>query len=214
MKSIKIYSMFIASALLFTSCGGDNNPVSKARKAMNEVSDVVDVAKTVSKSKSGLERSAERMEELKDVAPATKDELKEWLPESIGDYKRKGFSVGNQGFADIGSITGNYVDEDDSNRNFEISVIDGAGEAGGIFAMVYFAQFNREFEEENEDGFSKSMKKGDRKAVVSQNNRYKTAELEYMESERYYIKITGNEVDVDELWNVVSKLKTERLPGL
>lgn len=214
MKNIKICSMLLASAFFFTSCGGDNNPVSKAKKAMKEVSDVVDVAKTVSKSQSRLEESAERMEELKDVTPATKDELKEWLPENIGDYKRKGFSVGDQGFADISSITGSYIDEDDSNRNFEISVIDGAGEAGGIFAMVYFAQFNRDFEEENEDGFSKSMKKGNRNAVVSQNNRYKTAELEYMESERYYIKITGNEVDVDELWDVVSKLKTERLPGL
>lgn len=181
---------------------------------MKEVSDVVDVAKTMSKSQTVLQESADRMDELKNVTPASKDELKAWLPETLENYKRKGFSVGDQGFADISSITGNYVDQENNSKTFDINVIDGAGEAGGIFAMVYIAQFNRDFEEEHKDGFSKSMLNGDRKAVVSQNNQYITAELEYMEGKRYYVKLTGNQVDVDDLWEIVSKLKTDKLPGL
>lgn len=214
MKIIGGFLMIITLIFLSSSCGSGDNPVAKAKKAMKEVSNVVDAAKTMSKSQIVFQESADRMEELKYITPASKDELKAWLPESLGTFKRKGFSVGEQGFAEISSITGNYVDKDDANKKFDINVIDGAGEAGGIFAMVYTSQFNRDFEEEHQDGFSKSMENGGRKAVVSQNNQYKTAEIEFMEGKRYYIKLTGNQFDVDDLWEVVSKIKTEKLPGL
>lgn len=204
-------SIFIAAVFLLSSCGSADSPVSKA---MKDVSNAADVIKNVSKSQTIFQESAERMEELKEVAPASKEELKAWLPETIGNYKRKGYSVGDQGLADISSITGNYVDQDDENKTFDVNVIDGAGEAGGIFAMVYIAQFNRDFEDVREDGFSKSMEKDNKKAVVSQNNLYKTAELEYLEGKRYYVKLSGNQVDVDGLWAIASEMKTGRLPGL
>lgn len=213
MKKITISVMFLSGGLLLGGCGGES-PISKAKKAMEGVSQTVDVVRNVSKSTSIIQESMDKMEQLKDMTPASKEELKSWLPENIGDFKRKAFSIGDQSMADISSVTGSYKYDGDENKTVEVSVIDGAGAAGGMFAMVYAAQFNRDFEEEHEDGFSKSMEKDNRKAVVSQDNRFKSAKLEFLEGGRYYVKVKGENMVVEELWDLVSGLKTNMLPGL
>lgn len=83
-----------------------------------------------------------------------------------------------------------------------------------MFALVYLGQFNRDFEEEHQDGFSKSVEKDNKRAMVSQDNRFNTSELEYLEGKRFYIKISGNNMNVDELRKVTSKLKTDKLSDL
>lgn len=58
------------------------------------------------------------------------------------------------------------------------------------------------------------MEKDNRKVIVSQDDRYRTSELEFLEGQRYYVQMSGNNMNVDEVWQVASKLGTPKLPGL
>lgn len=215
MNKARMIMVFCGMSWFLLSCGsGNNNPITKAKELMKQASETVDVVKKVSDSQSIIQESVNRMEELQKIPPASKEDLKAWLPERVDDFKRKSYSTGDQGLGNISAISASFSLENEENKKFDLSVIDGAGETGGIFALVYLGQFNRDFEEEHQDGYARSVEKNNKRAVVSYDNRFNTSELEYVEGQRFYIKISGDNMNIDELWEIASKLKTNKLVDL
>lgn len=77
MKKIKINTILCGVSLFLLSCGGgENNPITKAKKAMKQASEVVDVVKKVGDSQSILQESGSRMQELQDILRCQKKRLR------------------------------------------------------------------------------------------------------------------------------------------
>lgn len=194
---------------LFAACNAD----SRMRDAAKEPASPKGIFETVSSPQQVRDATLERMNELQVLPPASKEEYKLWLPRQIGEFDRKSFSAGNQALADISSLKSVFIHPAE-NKCIELNVIDGAGEAAGGFTMVYLGQFTRDFEQQDDFSYSKSVTRGGRRAIVSENTLENSAEIEYLEGERYYVKITGRNVGIEELWTVVEGLQTQALPGL
>lgn len=94
--------VFVFATILF-SCMGEvkENP----KKANQGVSKATTIAGKAQDTK-------EDFEKLKDALPLTNEELKAWLPESIGNFKRTGFKVGAAGYANVVSIEGTCKSND------------------------------------------------------------------------------------------------------
>jgi len=89
-----VFMCLTAPLILSTisSCMGEVKE--KLKKAKQGVSNVTTIAEKAKEAK-------EEIENLKDATPLTNEELKEWLPESIGDFERTGFKVGAAGFGSV-----------------------------------------------------------------------------------------------------------------
>lgn len=100
------------------------------------------------------------MARLKGLKPLTSQQLKEWLPETLGELERITFSVGN-GNTGILALMGSYnttdvpefLDGNDEvntkNKTLVIEVMDGAGSGAEMFsAMVMMSNMNFESEDD------------------------------------------------------------------
>ena len=199
MKKVMLIALALAT---ITAC--KDNPVSKKIKETKE---------NVSNTKKAVEEINEiqkDIQELQEEEPLTNEELKEWLPEEIAGMKRTGYKAGHMGVMKIASIEGTYSNEDKS-KKFKVEVIDGAGVMGASATAGMRMILSQDFEEEDEYRSKRTVKKNGVKAIeqyVKNNNK---STLEFLQDERFYIKVTGTNLDVEETWDAVDELKTDKL---
>lgn len=196
----KVIITVFAFALL-VSC---ENPVSKKIKETKE--NVSNASKAV-KEMNDLQ---EEIQKLQAVEPLTNDELKAWLPDDINGMKRTGFKAGQMGFMKIASIEATYTN-DDKSKKFKIEVIDGAGEMGATATAGMRMLLSQDFEEEDEYKSRRTVKKNGMKAIEEYRKRNNSSSVEFMQDERFYIKASGTNMDIDETWNAIDELDTKDL---
>ncbi len=188
--------------VLFAGC--KDNP---AVKKMKEAKDGVVNTKNVIKESTNMQ---DDIKNLSEMTPLTNEELKSWLPESVDGMKRTSFKAGEIGMMNIASIEATYAAEDKT-RSFKIEVIDGAGEMGALSTAGMRMAFAQDFEEETEDKTRKSVTKNGSKAIEEYNKRRNQSVIQFMQDKRFYIKATGDKMDIDDLWNLIDEMDTEDL---
>lgn len=181
-----------------------DNPVTKKIKEAKET--VSNTKNTVNEMKN----IQEDMTKLQETVPLTNDELKAWLPDEINGMKRISFKAGQMGFLKIASIEAVYANEDKS-KKIKIEVIDGAGELGATATAGMRIMFSQEFEEETEYKIRRTTKRGGMKVIEDYKKNGSRSTVEFMQDDRFYIKGTGTNMDLDETWNAIKKFDTEDL---
>ena len=189
----------IIALIAFTVVLSCENPVSKKIKETKE--DVSNASKVV-KEMNDLQ---DEIKELKTVEPLTNDELKAWLPDDINGMNRTGYKAGQMGFMNIASIEATYNMEDKS-KKFKIEILDGAGEMGANATAGMRILFAQDFEEEDEYKSRRTVKKKGKKAIEEYRKRNNNSTIEFMHDERFYIKATGTNMDIDETWDAIEEL--------
>ena len=198
MKNLLLAAMVLS--MLF-AC---DNPVSKKIKEAKE--QVTNTTKAVKE----LNNIQEDIEELQVLESLTNEELKAWLPDEVNGMKRISYKAGQMGMMQISSAEAVYANEDKS-KKFKIEIIDGAGEMGATATAAMRMMFTMDFEEEDENKTRRSVKKNGNKAIEEYRKNNNRSSIEFMEGNRFYIKTTGTNMDLDETWKAIDELDSEDL---
>ncbi|PKA83144.1 hypothetical protein ATE92_1292 [Ulvibacter sp. MAR_2010_11] len=194
----------LIAAFVFAACLSCENPVTKKIKETKE--NVSNTTKAVKE----LNKMQDDIEDLQKQEPLTNEELKAWLPESIDGMKRTSYKAGETSFVSIASVSATYANEDKS-RQFKVEVIDGAGQFGAAATAGMRMLMSQDFEEEDENQIRKTVKKNGVKAVEEYQKNNNRSSIEFMQGNRFYIKATGINMNIDDTWDAIDDLNTKDL---
>lgn len=202
-KSIKIV-VLVLTTTLFVSCLGEvKEKFSKAKESVSNATTLVKEAQKVEG----------RIEKLKNATPLTNEQLKEWLPQNLGDLDRTGFKVGQAGMYQVNSVEGTFK-EADSKKKFNVMVIDGAGPTGSVMSASYGVLGNFEMETEDEYKHQQTVTVDGIKAQQTYKKKNNDTQLMFAYGERFLITINATDMDADETWKMTKKLDLEELMEL
>lgn len=193
----------VGSALLF-SCG-ENNPMKKIKEAKDGISAVSDLVS----AGSGVMKD---MKDLSELTPLTQQDFEKWAPgQSFWGLERTEQEFGEQLATASMKLVYGHDQEADSKR-LQIIVIDGADQQGG---QLMIAQMNIFL---NSDLIRKEMEEHGQERIVDKHGQrakeyYSGGEnhIETIVNERFYLKLAGYNMEVDEVWEAFKALKTDKL---
>lgn len=197
----KLFLLLIA-VLCMISC--KDNPVSKKIK---ETKQQVSNTKNAVKEMKDVQKDIERLQQTK---PMTNEDLKEWLPDELHGMKRISYKAGHMGVLQIASIEAVYANEDKS-KKFKIEVIDGAGQMGASATTGMRMLFSQDFEEESENKIRRTTERGGVKVIEEYRNASNSSSIEFMQDDRFFIKGTGTNMDLDETWDNLEDMDADKL---
>jgi len=211
--SSKIISIFILSILfILWGCGksSENQPDEKQKTesedktGIKSLDDFVDNMKEVQKN----------MEEGKKYEVVDFRELKELLPESVGDLKRRntqGEKNTSMGFT-ISHAEANYSTEDGS-QNIDIEITDLTG-ASGLAGLAAWGWSMADIDKETETGYEKTTKYKGHKAYEKYDNEYQDGSIEVLVSGRYMVSVQGNNVPMEIVKKAVNEIDIGKLEAM
>jgi hypothetical protein len=190
----QFFSLLLLIACFATSCNSDNKvSATSTDEEGNKTTTTMEVSdpKEVANQVDDMEK---RMEELKKLMPYNLEQLKVLLPQDLNGIKRKNFNAQNAlGYA---VIQGEYPKDDTT--VLQVSIYDCAGEAGASwYGVNYWSKMN--FQNETDDGYTKTIDFQGGKAVESYDNNSRQSTLSYVANDRLLITLTGKNMSPDEL---------------
>ena len=193
----------VGSALLF-SCG-ENNPMKKIKEAK----DGFGAVKEVVAAGSGVMKD---MKNLSELTPFSQQDFEKWAPgQSFWGLERTEQEFGEQLATASMKLVYGHDQEADSKR-LQIIVIDGADQQGG---QLMIAQMNMFL---NSDLIRKEMEEHGQERIVDKHGQrakeyYSGGEnhIETIVNERFYLKLAGHNMEVDEVWDAFKALQTDKL---
>lgn len=224
-KVLKIFGV-LPFAVALWACG--ESPAKKVSKPVKEnaddhaeasinarVNDDSNVVHGYSKMASNTERTLGQMKALAAMDPVTQASLKTWLPEQLGSYKRTYYATGEMTSAGVVSFTSRFTDQQDKKKVVTVEVTDGAGPGiAGMFVARLQQQLDSGAEEESENSYKKVVDRQGLKAIEEQNDLSNKSGLRFIERDRFFISLEGENIGASELWAIAEHLKTHALPGL
>jgi hypothetical protein len=196
---MKIFlSLVISTALIITSCNSNKYKITikdaDGNKATIDLSDVKDMAKS-------MELNQGKSEKLKKLTPLSLDQMKALIPEEFMGMKRTSFNTANA----MGVATCNAKYKTDDGQELKVEILDCAGEMGAnMYSIRFFGLWN--FEEENDNGYQKTIDLNGEKAIEKYskyNNRY---ELTYFSNDRFLVNLEGDNIGIDVLKQAAKNL--------
>jgi len=201
MKTSKKLLLLLLMAITIASCKKETrDKIKQAKQHISNTTTVVEKAKA----------AEEEMSELKEAVPFTNKELKEWLPESLGDLERTGFKVGAAGYMNVASIEGTFKLEE-NNKIIAIQIIDGAGEMGSVMiASLGFAS-KMDIEEEDENKHLQTVVVNGIKAQQTYFKKRNETKLQFVYEKRFAVIIDTENMTPEETWQLFEKLNLDEL---
>ncbi|WP_339610389.1 hypothetical protein [uncultured Planktosalinus sp.] len=194
--------LFFAIIMFLSACK-DNPVVKKAKEAKDNVVNTNNIIKESTKIQDDIKK-------LSETTPLSNDEMKSWLPDEVDGMKRTAFKTGAMGMMKIASVEATYSTEE-KGKSFKIEVIDGAGEMGAMATAGLRMAFSTEFEEEDEFKSRKTVTKNGIKAIEEFDKRRNRSVIQLMQDNRFYVKATGNDMKIDDLWNLIDEIDLDNL---
>ncbi len=200
MMKLKNIGLVILLLLLGSCVGEVKEKLSKAKEGVSNASTFVKEARKVEG----------RIEKLKDAVPLTNEQLKGWLPKSLGVLDRTGFKVGQAGMYKVNSVEGTYK-KIDGKKKFNVMIIDGAGPTGSMMATSYGLLGNFEMETEDEYKHQQTVEVNGVKAQQTYKKKSNDTQLMFAYAERFLVTINAYDIPPEETWDIVNELKLEQL---
>lgn len=203
MKKLILLLMIIGVGFSTTSC------FKKVKKAKADLEEAKEGLGAFGKMAKEVNKMKDDIENLADAEPLTSEDFKDWMPESIGNLKRTGFTNNSLGVANIGSSEVTYKNEA-GDQQFKITIIDGAGAGSFAIAGIRLASAV-DMEEENEYGYKKTIKRNGVKAFEEFKNRNNATELMFLHNERFGVTVNATGMDPSEVWDRVDDMNLKKL---
>lgn len=199
---MKKYILPFITVLALLGC--KDNPVSK------KITETTRAVSNTSNAVSEMNKMQDDIKELAQLTPMTNEQMRDWLPEEINGMKRISYKAGEVSMMGVASIEGNYANEDKT-KQFGINVIDGAGESGAALTASMRMMMTQVFEEEDEYKKRRTVNRNGNKAIeeFQKDNTHTT--IQFLENNRFYIEAKGDNMDLDETWDAIDKLKLNKL---
>lgn len=197
--------------LVVTACKKDS-PLSKFKEAASKVKEAKQNIGNINEMVKGAEDMGKNIEKLAEFTPLTKEQIKTWMPEELGDLKRTKYEIGKQmGFAKISNVNLEFKAAD-NNKGVKVSVIDGAGN-GASFISIFLMVKNTDVDSEDQTGYERTQTFDDQRTLVKYSNpKYgNKSTIKYLVNDRLLVEATGWDMEPEELWSYIKKLQIEKL---
>lgn len=191
-------------ALILNSCIGE------AKEKFNKAKEGVSNATTFVKEARKVEG---RIEKLKSATPLTNEQLKKWLPKSLGNFERTGFKIGQAGMYQVNSVEGTFKALD-GKQKFNVAIIDGAGPTGSMMSASYGLLGNFEMEVEDEYKHQQTVTVDGIKAQQTYKKKTNNTQLMFAYKERLLITINTTDMNAEDTWEMVEELNLDELVKL
>lgn len=187
--------------LLVVACKKENNPLTKIKEATQGLENVNELIKGAE----GLEKTIENLSEL---TPVTKEQIKAWMPKEINDLKRTEYNIGGV----IGISTFKLTFKGDTDKKINITISDGAGKGSAIIGMFSMMQ-NIEVDKENESGYERTQTFDGQPTLVKYHSseKHEKSTLQCLFNGRFGIEANAWKMTPDELWSYIKKLEIDNL---
>jgi len=186
--------LIVLSASLFAACNSDDKTVQKSETA-NE-------AKV--KSAATIDPTAQKLDDLKKLAPVGLDELSAWLPSQLNGIKRNNLTMSsNMGYAIA------HADYDkNSKTNMRVTVYDCAGSAGAdLYKNIYLNKMKNS--QEGEEDYTKTIDLMGGKAVEHHEKQNKITTLTYIAKNRILVVLSARNFEPGQVREAAEKLGTK-----
>lgn len=217
MKTIMRIGIAVILSAFFISCLGKSSdkkgesPFSKLKETTNALKSTGEALKNTKNVLSKADEIKEKVEKLAKIEPLEASKIKSWLPEEIKGFKRTSYKTGDTEFMGVTSVEATYKNEE--NQSFSVKLFDGAGSGAALLSGVFYGYtLNRE--EETENGYSKIIEKNGYRAIEKMNTRQETAEISFIEADRFHVELGGKGMEPQDLWELVGLLNTQALENL
>jgi hypothetical protein len=187
--------LIVLSASLFAACNSDDKTVQKSETA-NE-------AKV--KSAATIDPTAQKLDDLKKLAPVGLDELSAWLPGQLNGIKRNNLTMSsNMGYAIA------HADYDkNSKTNMRVTVYDCAGSAGAdLYKNIYLNKTKNS--QEGEEDYTKTIDLMGGKAVEHHEKQNKITTLTYIAKNRILVVLSARNFEPEQVREAAEKLGTKQ----
>ncbi|SMD44228.1 hypothetical protein SAMN00777080_2848 [Aquiflexum balticum DSM 16537] len=171
--------------------------------------------KNESSQKAIVEKSGETsqlsMQDLASIIPITREQLKNWIPKQIGEYKITKTVIGYKESVDMSAIKGTYSHQSDPSKQVVMEVLDGAGPVAAVLLSGSIQKLNLDFEELKADGYSRIYNKNGHRVWEVENTREEISELEFIHEGRFLVSLKGQHLRNEELWTFADYLDFKAL---
>lgn len=167
-------------------------------------------------SKNGVSEKSPNLSELtiQDLAlkiPITREDLKKWIPNQIGEFRLIRTVIGYKESVDMSAINATYGHLSDTAKQVVLEILDGAGPVGSVLLSGNIQKLNLDFEELKPDGYSKIHEKKGYRVWEVENTREEVTELEFIHASRFLVTIKGHHLGNEALWSFVDSLDFKSL---
>jgi hypothetical protein len=162
-------------------------------------------------SEKSMKDSGLSMKDLSLKIPVTREELKNWIPIQIGDFKIIKTVIGYKESVDMSAIKAIYGHQADSSKQIVVEILDGAGPVAAVLLSGSIQKLDLDFEELKADGFSRIHERNGQRVWESEYTSQGVAELEFIHAGRFLVSIKGNHLRNEDLWIFTDKLDFEGL---
>ncbi len=148
------------------------------------------------------------IEELSELTPVTKNQIKAWMPKKLGDLKRTEYNIGSQIGVSVFKLSFKGVDK----KKINITISDGAGNGSALVAMFSIFQ-NIDIDTENESSYERTQTFDGQRALVKyqSSENYEKTTLQCLINERFGIEANAWNMEPQDLWNYIKQLEIEKL---
>lgn len=145
------------------------------------------------------------------VEALTPDQIKAFLPDSVGNWKRGNVSATRSGAMgmQVSEASADYAGND--NRHVTLEITDTGG-AKGFVAMA--AAMAPEQENQTDHGYDKTYTVGGNMVHEEWDNQSKSGEYSVVVGKRFTVRASGTVDDIDQLKQAVNKIDLARLESL
>lgn len=174
--------------------------------------DAVEGIDNLSKAGDALEDFEKQQEKLKEMTPVSNEVLKSVLTEELGDLKRTNFSAGNASMMGLTNAEAKYTSET-SEKKVELSIMDGAGEAGSSIISLTVMALSMNMESIENTVTKKSEVINGVKCLTEddENPDNKKSAITFIYKDRYQVVMNGKDLSLDELKSYMKKLDLSEL---
>jgi len=145
------------------------------------------------------------------VEPLSLDQVKAFLPDSLGDLKRTGMSAQRSGAMgmQVSDATAQYSDGNGQNVTLEVT---DTGGAKGFVAMA--SAMAPEEEKQTDHGYEKTHTESGRLMHEAWDTQSKSGEFSVIVGQRFTVKATGNADGIDQLKQAVTSVDLAKLESM
>ncbi len=231
-KAILTIAAACVSVLVLSACGqsAEEQAVKKAtenakqaavelEKAAKRLEDANKAAQAAGKPADPAAQVAAAGDLLKAMGAGSTDnlvdfrELKALLPEELLGMKRTASEGSKGGIMGIGASTAKSVYKDEKGgKSLEAEIADIGGLGG--FAGMAFAWTNLDIDTENEQGYERTIKLGNRKGFEKFTKAGKLGELDVIVNNRYIVSVKSTGMDAKELKVALEKIDLAKLEAI
>ena len=204
MKKLIAITMLL---LMIVACKKENNPINKFKQATEKVKEAKQGLENVNKIVKGAEDAQKNIKKLSELTPISKEQIKAWMPENVGDLKRSSFQISKE----MG-MKFKLVFKGDEGKKINLNIIDGAGNGAPMMSMFSMMQ-HIDIDKENDTGYERTQKMGNQKVYVKHEKsaNYEKSKLQCILNGRFGIEANAWKMTPEELWQYIQKLEIEKL---